>query len=254
MERLREPITNQLSPILLRGALYRALALGLAYPSPDVLERLTTQWKALSDASVAWPDGVKEAFQDAARQLHDSDTEALGPEHVRLFGPAGRCSLHETSYGNAARLLGRSAHLADISGFYLAFGLQPAAVSTSPEDHISIELEFMSLLSLKEAYALAEGWDDHLEVTRDAQRKFVQDHLGTWFDAMAAELRAADPHPFYAALGETLRRLVRDEVTRLNVSPIAVSGPITDPEMGGDTFQCPRAGSHEPAATASPDS
>jgi TorA maturation chaperone TorD len=241
MEQLPDPLAEELSPILLRGALCKALALAFAYPSPDVLELLCRQWRALSESPLAWPDGLNETFQEAKRQLHASDAETLGPEHIRLFGPAGRCSLHETSYGDAARLLGKSASLADISAFYLAFGLEPVAGDAHPEDHIGLELEFLSLLAVKEAYALSKGWDAQLAVTRQAQRSFLQDHLGTWIDAFNERLHLSDPHPFYDAVGESLHRFVRGELDRLQVSP-APSGPwIGDTEMGADTLECPLA-------------
>jgi DMSO reductase family type II enzyme chaperone len=247
----RGTVEEEIFRTLLRGAAYRALALGFAYPSSAVLGRLNAQWSALRHESLPWSEEVKRTLQTATDLLQDADGEALEREHVRLFGPAARCSLHETAYGDAGRLLGKPASLADISGFYMAFGLHPTTGDAHPEDHISLELEFMSLLSLKEAYALAKGWHEHLDVTRDAQRKFAQDHLGTWIDALAEQLRACDPHPFYAALGEALQRVVRAEVTRLKASPVPVGGCVADTEMGGETLVCPRATSDDQAESAS---
>ena len=241
MASVQSPTTQEVSAILFRGAVYQALALGFTYPSNAVLGQLKARWSELLNASLPWTDGVRQPFQQATDLVQATDGEVLEPEHIRLFGPAGRCSLHETTYGDAGRLLGKAAHLADISGFYMAFGLHPTTGDTHPEDHICLELEFMSLLSLKEAYALAEGWHEHLEVTRDAQRKFAQDHLGTWIDALAEQLRTCDPHPFYAALAEALQRMVCAEVTRLKASPVPVGGCVADTEMGGETLVCPRA-------------
>jgi DMSO reductase family type II enzyme chaperone len=246
-------IEDRVSRVLLRGTVYQALALGFAYPSPSVRERLNAQWRTLLNSTPPWPEGVRGGFQRAAGLLETTDGELLEREYTRLFGPAGGCSLRETSYGDAARLLGRAAHLADISGFYLAFGLQPASGAGAPEDHIGVELEFMSLLNLKEAYALAEGWDEQAQVTRDAQRSFLQDHLGTWISALTARLRSADPHPFYAALGEILQRLVTEDARRLGVSPVALPGPAADPDMGGDTFECPLAGRQPPLGPTATD-
>lgn len=252
MPSVQGPAAQQVSTILFRGAVYQALALGFAYPSSAVLGQLKARWSELLNTPLTWPEGVRQPFQQAADLVHATEGEVLEGEHIRLFGPAGRCSLHETAYGDAGRLLGKSATLADISGFYLAFGLQPTPTDTHPEDHIALELEFMSLLALKEAYALAEGWLEHLDVTREAQRKFVQDHFGTWIDAVGEQLRACDPHPFYAALGEALQRLARAEVARLHVTPVAISGQLTDPEMGGDAIRCPRACGGEQVESALP--
>lgn len=246
------PEAERVSAILFRGAVSQALALGFTYPSRTVLAQLKTRWSDLLNTALPWPEGVRPLFEQVAHLLHATDGEALEREHIRLFGPAGRCSLHETAYGDAGRLLGKAANLADIAGFYLAFGLQPSSTDTHPEDHVTLELEFMSVLALKEAYALVEGWLEHLEVTRDAQAKFVQDHLGTWIDAMAEQLHTTHPHEFYAVLGEALQRLVHAEVGRLRVSPVAVSGRPADTEMGGETLQCPRGASGDQVESAVP--
>jgi TorA maturation chaperone TorD len=59
--------------------------------------------------------------------------------------------------------------LADVTGFYAAFELTPATARPDMEDHIAAELEFMSVLALKEAYAGAEELPGGLTVTRDAK-------------------------------------------------------------------------------------
>lgn len=232
---------TRVSAALSRSAAFQALALGFTYPSGAALKQLKVQWSALPNVSRSWPSGVRRPFQRTNRLLLDVDGEALEPEHVRLFGPVARCPLHETAYGDAGRLLGRSASLADIAGFYLAFGMHPAGSDPHREDHIGLELEFMSLLNLKEAYAMAERWQEAVEVTRTAQQRFVQDHLGTWVDALVVQLRLCNPHPFYAALGESLCSLVRAEAKRLRASSVPVGGPVTDTLMGGDSLQCPYA-------------
>lgn len=232
-------MAQKVSAILFRGAALQALASGFAYPSTDVVIQLKTRWSALLNSPHSWPTGLRQAFQQINRLLTHVDREALESEHIRLFGPAARCPLYETAYGNAGRLLGRSAGLADIAGFYLAFELHPASSDPHREDHIGLELEFMSLLALKEAYALMEGWQEALEVTRIAQQRFIEDHLGTWIDAFVEQLHQCEAHPFYAALGELLCTLVRAEAIRLQVSPTPVGSPVTDTAVEEDSLQCP---------------
>lgn len=241
MSNTRHSTATQVSAALFRGAAFQALALGFAYPSSVVVQQLKTRWNVLLNGRRHWPIGVRQSFHLTSSLLPHIDGDTLELEHVRLFGPVARCPLHETAYGDAGRLLGRSACLADIAGFYLAFGLHPADSNAHREDHIGLELEFMSLLNVKEAYAIVEGRRDAVEVTHTAQQRFVQDHLGTWIDAWIVQLRHCTPHPFYTALGESLCDLVHAEATRLQVSPIPVGGPVVDTLMGGDTLQCPYA-------------
>lgn len=229
------------SAALVRAAAFQALALGFSYPSSEVFIQLKTRWNALLKGPHSWPPDLRQPFQRFNGLLLSTDRETLESEYVRLFGPAARCPLHETAYGDAGRLLGRPASLADIAGFYLAFGLHPSADDAHREDHIGLELEFMSLLAVKEAYAAVEGWQEALEITRTAQRRFVQDHLGTWFDAVITQLKLSEPHPFYAALGESLCAWMHTETIRLEVSPLPVGGPVADTVMGDDSLQCPYA-------------
>lgn len=241
MSDARHSTAPQVSAALFRGTAFQALALGFAYPSSVVVQQLKTQWNVLLNGRRHWPISVRQSYQRTNSLLLRIDEDTLDLEYVRLFGPVARCPLHETAYGDAGRLLGRSACLADIAGFYLAFGLQPATSDAHREDHIGLELEFMSLLNVKEAYAIVEGRRDAVEVTRTAQQRFVQDHLGTWLDAWIVQLRLCTPHPFYAALGQSLCDLVHAEATRLQASPVPVGGPVVDALMGGNTLQCPYA-------------
>lgn len=72
-------------------------------------------------------------------------------------------------------------------GFDLANGF-----SGEPPDHISFELEFMHLLSIKEA----EAWDkdDEDEALRflQAEKEFMREHLMTWLPRFCGEVRKHD--------------------------------------------------------------
>jgi len=233
-------VREEVSAALGRAAVLRELARALDYPSSEARADVVGRWRAMLGAAAAWPEGVRPALLQALEQLDGADA-SLESEHVRLFGPAGRAALTETSYGDAGRLLGKSAALADVGGFYRAFGLKPGAEHPRPEDHLAFELEFLSVLAVKEAWAMSEGDEEALEVTRDATGKFVREHVGTWIDAWLAVLRASAPPPFYDALGEVIQRLVRAECTRLAVEPRTVGSRVVDREVGDDVFICPRA-------------
>lgn len=223
---------------LAQAALLRELAFGLEYPSAEVANAITLRWRTLL-ASGACPGEIGAAVASALGDLAAAKPGALEAAHVRLFGPAAAAPLTETSYGDAGRLLGKSAALADLGGFYRAFGLQPGTRAARPEDHLALELEFASVLALKEAWALAEDNDERLAITRDAAGKFFTDHLGTWLDAWLASLRASDPPAFYVALAEVIREIVRAECTRLGAEPGALTQRAVDREVGGDALVCP---------------
>jgi TorA maturation chaperone TorD len=72
--------------------------------------------------------------------------------------------------------------MSDIAGFYRAFGL---GFDGERADHLSLELEFMRLLALKEARALMDNDLENAGICRSAQREFLQSHLGRWAGNLA---------------------------------------------------------------------
>lgn len=174
-----ETLTADMLAALHRAALYRALARGFSHPRATDWEAFIAPWRDLEQAGLDWPFSAPELIAAACRQLNAAGQEATDNETFRLFGPAAAATPHETAYGDPGRLMAKAAHLADIAGFYRAFGLAPrSGGETNLEDHLTMELEFMSQLNAKEALALDEGWDDHLATTREAQQSFLRDHLG----------------------------------------------------------------------------
>jgi TorA maturation chaperone TorD len=109
------------------------------------------------------------------------------------------------------------------------------------EDHIAAELEFMSVLALKEAYALSEGNADGVAVTRAAQVAFLTDHLGRWTEAFAGSLRRATPLPYYAAAAGLLAAWVLAEVAALGALPTRLEALADPGPAGEDAFTCPMA-------------
>ena len=109
--------------------------------------------------------------------------------YVRLFGHSlrGRVCPYEIEYGKRDAIL-QAQELSDVSGFYRAFGLEPSAKITERWDHVAVELEFVELLSTKEAYALETHQDEMFEVTRHALKRFLREHVGFFGIALGATL------------------------------------------------------------------
>ena len=234
---------------LARAATYRLLGRAFGYPTPAALEELARLAALAGDA----PGGVsvvRELLARFAAAARDADPDAVAGEYVFLFDRQVRCPPYESGYGEAPQMAGKPAALADIAGFYRAFGLAPAETQPDLEDHIGTELEFMSVLALKEAYALADGHVDGLGVTRDAEARFLAEHLGRWAEAFAREVRDASPLPYYTAAAELLAAWIAAETAHLAVTPAVVTGPMPEDPLAADTFSCPMAeGSEQPPTT-----
>ena len=114
-------------------------------------------------------------------------------EYTRLF-EFGDISLYESDYIFDVTSPSKLYLKADVSGFYKAFGLKH---SGDLPDHISAELEFLSFLFIKEAFALMEGDEDKVGLVRDARVKFWREHLGSWYGKLVEKVREKTGNEYY---------------------------------------------------------
>ena len=98
-------------------------------------------------------DGLTAA--DAMGSVLDTQTtDHLQASYLECFGHtiSKECPPYETEYGQA-HIFEKSQSLADIAGFYQAFGVDLAPDLNDRLDHISVELEFMQRVSQREVRA-----------------------------------------------------------------------------------------------------
>ncbi len=139
--------------------------------------------------------------------------------YIELFDRGGeRASLYESEYGRM-RGMSKGNTLADLAGFYQAFGLildQDRVHEV--QDHLAVELEFYGLLLLKQEHLTQGGDEEGCFVVEDARRKFLTDHLGRF--ALAVSERAeVSADPIYGPVFSWCRQLVTQECSALGVEP-----------------------------------
>ena len=140
----------------------------------------------------------------------------LQAAYRHTFGAAGSLG-YETEYGLPHEYR-QSQEMADIAGFYRAFGFNLGGTVRERPDHVAVELEFMHILALKEAYALETGLLEHQEICVEAQGKFLQDHLGRWITLFAQSVAHNAPDTLYVALAQFAATFVQADAERLGVS------------------------------------
>ena len=219
---------------LARSVIYRTLSVGFQMPTEDRLRQIGARdGFPILAAALEHLDGRtgRPLIASAAaglRAMTVPGVGALGDAFVRLFGHTTRglvCAC-ETEYGPDTGFH-QPQQLADIAGYYLAFGLQPVVASDTRPDHIACECEFMDFLNRKQAVLLADesrspDGRDTLEVTAQAERTFLREHLGRFGRAFAARVASEDAHGYFGVLGRVLLALIEAECARVGVAP----GPI----------------------------
>ncbi len=140
----------------------------------------------------------------------------LNEAYERTFGllVSGTCPPYETEYVNSKFTFQRSQQLADVSGFYTAFGLEPSSQHPERQDHIVLELEFMAfLLGLERRAAESDELEsgERVAVCRDALERFLEQHLAWWVPTFSKLLSMEDPEGYYGALARFLAAFVPAE-------------------------------------------
>jgi TorA maturation chaperone TorD len=179
----------------------------------------------------------------------EASPQVLRAQYDSVFGLVvpKECPPYETEYYPAQETFGRSQQMADVAGFYKAFGIAPAQCSPERPDHLALELEFMAILLLKRRQAVAAADHDHeaaeqASVCERSLRDFFRDHLAWWLPAFSAGLRRKADGGYLHALADVLTTFIRAECRRLDIS--AVLRPISpeaieEPEEHPGCGACP---------------
>ncbi|MBS1151086.1 MAG: dehydrogenase [Myxococcaceae bacterium] len=205
-------------------ALNFALASRLtAYPGQD--------FRAAIDGLVA--SGAGDATLGGGLLERAEDLDEARSEFLALFDVGSeRTPLYETEYGRM-RGMSKGTELADLNGFYRAFGLGSPDGENEMGDHLAVELEFYAVMLARQS-ALAEGGDaDGVGIVEDARKKFLLDHLGRFVGAIAQRQNVSQS-ALYGRVFEWVRALVEAECQALGVQPAALDFHGLDPSADAE--------------------
>ncbi|MCC6959902.1 MAG: molecular chaperone TorD family protein [Dehalococcoidia bacterium] len=214
-----QDIAAQRDAALARAVAYDFLAQALAYPADDRFEDLQTLAHLVLNNGVWMPLVRLSALvtQYSQEQLQHEYSSAL------TLNSSPDCPLFETAYFGADPQQ-QTQRMADVAGFYRAFGVDSTGSDTRPDD-LSVELEFLGFLCRKEAYALEHSGPPRVAQVRKAQRFFFEEHAGRWAGVAGKKLAGlASAGMFYGAAGTALEAWIKAEQEVLGVTPEEVAG------------------------------
>jgi TorA maturation chaperone TorD len=241
---------------LAREGLYRFLAAALDDPAgaagsllrdPAARRAAAVAAELLRDSAegLAAPLGFGEAPAEALdltaalEQFHRHGDD-LDQEYQRVFGLLAprECPPYETEYHVPQEAFYQAQQLADVAGFYRAFGLEPARDAPKRPDYLPLEMEFLALLLLKKRLAGGATSQDQGEVCARAEEAFFRDHLAWWLPAFTVGLRRQAGGGFYAAVGEVLAAFLRLERARFGLPAPRAPLALATAEPAGEPAEC----------------
>ncbi|MEX0677370.1 MAG: molecular chaperone TorD family protein [Pirellulales bacterium] len=156
-------------------------------------------------------------------------------EYVRVFGlvTCRECPPYETEYCPNDDTFYRSQQMADISGFYRAFGLQVATDLRERPDYLPLELEFEAFLLMKMRLSSALGTPldrEHAQVCGEARAAFFRDHVSWWAPTFALAVRRKATSGLYCEAARVLAAFLPLERAALDVAapPLPILQPASD--------------------------
>lgn len=213
----------------------RLLSLGFLPPSPEVRAEMLEAAHALA---VVLPEGDLRDAVDALRgAIPDPDALVeMAGEHHRLFSGSVACPPYESSY--APDPFQQARQMADIAGFYRAFGAEPSGPAADRPDQVGCELEFLAFLMVTRVEAVEQGREEDAAVCAAAEETFLREHLGRWLGPLCLELEKVTVQDTYRALARLGQRYAVAELGRRGLTADPVLARRIRTVVEHDSFAC----------------
>ncbi len=153
---------------------------------------------------------VKSHAQKMAKAFMAYPEEDLLVEYARLF--VGPNKLQAPPYGSV--YLEEGNHVMGYTTLAVRKMYEEAGLSLNndvkqPDDHISLELEFMYYMIHKELEAWEKGNKEQEGQWRKQQKLFLVSYLAPWVPAFAERIRQGSENSFYTSLADCLEAYVK---------------------------------------------
>lgn len=204
---------------LVRSRIYSDLSILFHEPTPEAWQALESGRLIQNLSEFRQAGSGSQAMADLSLE-NPASLPVLHEEHRHVFGHTSSQEYppYETQYGSAHVFM-QTQDMADIAGFYKAFGLSAGREIRERVDHLSLELEFMSFLACKQSHACCYGSQEQVRICHDAQKRFLEEHLARWIPAFASKLGQYAPDSFFSHLATLLKSFVAADAALLGANP-----------------------------------
>ncbi len=209
---------------------YKILSLGLSYPERgnwETLLKLTAEADSLAEGE------LKSMISDYRGMLADrmDRIDEVKSEYLSIFDLGRAIAPYETEHIQE-KVSRKPFELADIAGFYSAFGFSLDEDKEHKEvfDHISVELEFMAIITFKEGYAIELKLVDEAMIVRDARLKFFNEHLAKWGVTYCRLILELENHEYFKKLAYILQFVLNLECEKYGLDMASFEPEIINDE------------------------
>jgi DMSO reductase family type II enzyme chaperone len=228
----KAPVTStaRLEVARCRAMLYSLVAQSLSAPTRSFCDAVhcgeisLLAEHALAQLPTSYTRGMDMSFLKQlswATELGSAE-DIIGMEYTRLFALNVHCPQYEADYSGHSSFHW-SQVISSVSSMYSVFGVQLGEGVAERPDHIAVELDFMNLLTVREARAHELNKRERTRVYRQAEKIFFASHLARWGVGFARRLKEETRLDFYNGIGLLLETFLYAEGRRLNAE-------LTDPD------------------------
>jgi TorA maturation chaperone TorD len=146
--------------------------------------------------------------------------EALAVEFAHLFlGPGKHVSPHESVHhkkekAQSGQLWGEST--AEVKKIIESSGLEYQPEYTGLPDHISVELEFMQQVILREEQAWQDDDKETALLCLENEKKFIDEHLFRWIPEFCEKVIEEADLPFYREMAKLTKNFIKFETKEID--------------------------------------
>jgi anaerobic sulfite reductase subunit A len=151
-------------------------------------------------------EGFKEIADYASSLKRDQLEKArleLAIEYAGLFLGLWRVPAHpsESAYFTGGQMIMQEPR-DEVLKLYRRMGVDKSGQFKEPEDHIALELQFMTHLCEKTNVALKDRDLPEAKRCLEVQRNFLNEHLGKWVPKLSADILKSARRDFYKAVAK----------------------------------------------------